>query len=421
MTIRRPNTHSLCDHRESLGAHIENHLGALVDLFKDLHAHPELSGEERRTSGIMAREMEQAGFNVTKGIGGYGVVGVLRNGDGPVVMIRADMDALPLVEETGLPYASKERVRTADGREVGVMHACGHDLHCTVLAGTAGYLSSVRDTWNGTILLVAQPSEERASGASKMIEDGLYTKFPRPDCGLALHVSPDLPVGHIGYREGVFSAGAESLDITVRGIGGHAAHPDRGRDPIVLAAHLILLFQTIITREVPAGRFGLITVGAIHGGTKHNAIPDQVHLLVNVRYFEPGVRDLILSSLMRICEHTARSYGIPEDRLPVIALQEESVPLLVNDPSLTARVIEVLGACLGKDRLCCMAPLTGSEDFGLFGSVNPPIPLCYLRLGTGVEQGVYLHSTRFCISPHDSIRNGVQVLSLAALSLLDSS
>ncbi len=412
--------HPICDCLGALDAHIEHHLASLVDLYKDLHAHPELSEEEIRTADVMAREMEHAGCDVSRGVGGYGVVGVLRNGVGPVVMIRADMDALPIEEETGLSYASRKKVRSRDGREVGVMHACGHDLHCTILAGTARFLSSVTGTWRGTILFIAQPSEERASGAIRMIEEGLYTRFGRPDCGLALHVSPDLPVGQVGYREGVFSAGAESLDITVRGIGGHAAHPDRARDPIVLAALLILQFQTIITREVPAGKFGLITVGAIHGGVKHNAIPDEVHLQVNIRYFEPSVRDLVLASIRRICEYTARSHGIPEDRLPVITFQPESVPPLENDPSLTAKVISVLAECLGKERLCRMAPLTGSEDFGFFGSVDPPIPLCYLRLGTGVKNGIYLHSSRFCVCPEDGIRNGVALMSLAALSLLQS-
>jgi len=413
--------YSPCDYNQSLDSHLDARLSLLVDLYKDLHAHPELSGEEVRTSGIMACEMESAGFTVTREVGGHGVVGVLRNGDGPVVMIRADMDGLPLEEETGLPYASREKALTHDGREVGVMHACGHDLHCTVLAGTAHFLSSVLDMWSGTVVLIAQPSEETVSGAERMIADGLYTRFPRPDCGLALHASPDLPPGHVGYREGVFSAGAESLDILVHGIGGHAAHPDQGRDPIVLAAQLILQFQTIITREVPAGEFGLITVASIHGGTKHNTIPDQVHLRVNIRYFERRVRDLILSSIARMCEYTARSAGIPGDRLPLLTFQNESVPPLENDPALTTGVIAALTLYLGADHIHRMAPLTGSEDFGLFGKVSPPIPLCYLRLGTGHEKGAYLHSTRFSLSPVEGIRNGMTVLSIAALSVLTAS
>lgn len=413
--------HAPCRVAGSLGQHLKTRLPGLVDIYKDLHANPELSGEEIRTSAVMAREMGSAGFEVTEGVGGHGVVGVLGNGNGPVVMIRADMDALPLDEETGLPYASARKAVNGDGREVGVMHACGHDLHCTILAGTAQFLSSVRDTWSGTVVLVAQPSEETVSGASRMVADGLYTRFPRPDCGIALHVSPDLPSGHIGYREGVFSAGAESLDIIVRGIGGHAAHPDRGRDPVVLAAQLVLQFQTIITREVPAGKFGLITVGSIHGGTKHNAIPDRVLLQVNIRYFEPEVRDLILSSIARVCEHTARSAGIPEDRLPVIRIQQESVPPLENDPALTSRIVAALAACLGLERVHRMAPLTGSEDFGLFGEVEPPIPLCYIRLGTGDQEGVYLHSARFSVVPEEGIRDGITAMSVAALEVLGNS
>jgi hippurate hydrolase len=411
---------SPCDHLLSISTYLEEYLPSLVSLYMDLHAHPELSGQEVRTSWLVAREMESAGFRVARGIGGHGVVGVLENGDGPVVMIRADMDALPLEEATGLPYASRERSTTPDGKEVGVMHACGHDLHCTVLLGTAHLLSRTRGEWSGTVVLVAQPSEETVSGAERMIQDGLYTRFPRPDCALSLHVSPDLPPGHIGYREGVFTAGAESLDIIVRGIGGHAAHPDQCRDPIVLSAQLILQFQTIITREVPAGDFGLITVASIHGGTKHNAIPDEVHLQANIRFFNPEVRDMILSSIERVCEHAARSAGIPEDRLPVITLMKESVPPLRNDPELTAKVIAALIPCFGTDRVHRIAALTGSEDFGLFGDVRPPIPLCYLRLGTGARDGAYLHSPRFCLDPNESTRNGVTAMSLAALASLNS-
>ena len=408
------------DHLPSLSLYLEEDLPSLVSLYMDLHAHPELSGHEVRTSGIIAGEMENAGFRAARGIGGHGVVGVLVNGEGPVVMIRADMDALPLEEATGLAYASRERGTTPDVKEVGIMHACGHDLHSTVLVGTARLLARIRGEWSGTVVLVAQPSEETVSGAQRMIQDGLYTRFPRPDCALSLHVSPDLPPGHIGYREGVFTAGAESLDITVRGIGGHAAHPDRCRDPIVLSAQLILQFQTIITREVPAGEFGLITVASIHGGTKHNAIPDEVHLQANIRFFDPRVRDLILSSIARVCEHAARSAGIPQDRLPVITLMEESVPPLKNDPGVTARVIAALIPCFGQDCIHRIPALTGSEDFGLFGDVCPPIPLCYLRLGTGSVGGAYLHSPRFCLDPDGSIRNGVTAMSLAALACLAS-
>jgi len=407
-----------CDFMQSLDEYLRDHIPELVALYRDLHAHPELSGQEARTSTVIATEMGSAGFRVTRGIGGHGVVGVLENGIGPVVMIRADMDALPIDEDTGLSYASLERAVAPDGKEVGVMHACGHDLHCTVLAGTAHYLSGIRDHWTGTVVLVAQPSEEKGSGAQGMIDDGLYTRFPRPDCALSFHVSPELPAGHVGYREGVFTAGSESLDIIVRGIGGHAAHPDRCRDPIVLAAQLILQFQTIITREVPSGEFGLITVAAVHGGTKHNSIPDQVNLQVNIRFFSRAVRDLILDSIARVCEHSARSMGMPEDRLPVITLIDESVSPIENDPELTSGIISALAPCVGRDRIHRMAPLTGSEDFGLFGEVSPPVPLCYLRLGTGSLGEIYLHSPRFSLDPEDCTRNGVVVMSLAALSVL---
>lgn len=405
-----------CNILACVQSYIDEILPPLVSLYQDLHEHPELSGQEIRTSARMERELSDLGFRTIGGVGGCGVVGVLSRGEGPVVMIRADMDALPITEETDLPYASRVRTREASGREVGVMHACGHDLHMAVLVGTAKVLSQCLHCWSGTLVLVCQPSEETVSGAEKMLNDGLYARFPRPDYALALHAGPDLAPGILGFRGGVFSAGAVSLDIRVRGIGGHAAHPERTRDPVVLVSQMVLSFQTIVSRELAPGEFGVVTVGSIHGGTKHNAIPDEVVLQVNIRYFREPVRDLLLTSIRRIAEFAARTAGVPEDRLPVIAVADESVPPLENDPSLTDRVMSILARSLGPDRIVTIDPLYGSEDFGLFGRVEPPVPLCYFRLGTG--GGAYLHNSRFTILPGESIRDGVIAMSLAAAGLL---
>ena len=398
---------------------IDSEYPSLLALYQDLHAHPELSGQESRTADRFAGELERAGCRVTRGIGGHGVVAVLANGEGPVLLVRADMDALPVREETGLPYQSRVKMRDAHGREVDVMHACGHDIHMTALIGAARVLARMRDRWSGTLLLVGQPSEESVSGAARMIADGLYSRFPRPDAGIALHVAPDLPAGTIGYREGIFSAGSESIDIVIPGIGGHAAHPDQTRDPVVIAAQVILAFQNIVSRELPPLEFGIITVASVHGGLKHNAIPDEVMLQVNIRYFKKPVRDLLLNAIRRVTEGVVRSAGLPAGRIPVISLLPESVPPMTNDPALTTRIAGSLTHVLGADRVHRIDPLTGSEDFGVFGFGEPPLPLCYFRVGCGDGTGScgYLHSSRFSPSPA-VIRDATRSLVIAALEIL---
>ncbi|MDD1661649.1 MAG: amidohydrolase, partial [Methanomicrobiales archaeon] len=267
----------------------------LEGLYRDLHASPELSGQEKETAARIAGELRRAGLEVHTGIGGHGIVGVLANGPGPAVMIRSDMDALPVEEKTGLPYASTVRVGVETRAvKVGVMHACGHDLHMTVMVGAVRLLAAVQDTWSGTLLAVGQPAEETGAGARAMVRDGIFTRFPRPAAALALHVDPNIPAGKIGYRPGIISAGSSSLDLTVRGIGGHAAHPHQAIDPVVLSARVILALQTLVSRETDPREMAVLTVGAIHGGTKHNAIPDEVVLRVNIRYNSDAVRDRML-------------------------------------------------------------------------------------------------------------------------------
>jgi amidohydrolase len=391
----------------------------LLQLYQELHAHPELSGQEEWTSDRLASELTAAGFTVTRGIGGHGIVGILTRGKGPVLMIRADMDGLPVREETALPYRSRVRARDSYGREVDVMHACGHDLHMAAFIGAARALAG-REDWSGTLVLVGQPSEETVTGAARMIADGLFERFPRPDAAIALHVAPELPSGTIGWRDGIISAGGESLDIVVSGVGGHAAHPERARDPVVLAAQIILAFQTIVSREVPPGELGIITVASVHGGIKHNAIPDEVMLQVNIRYFRKAIRDLLLNAIKRVAEGLAMSAGLSPALFPRIALLPQSVPPMTNDRSLTSKVTEAFSLVYGEGHVIRIEPVTGSEDFGIFGLVEPRIPLCYFRVGCGDECGScgFLHSSRFS-PPPEVIRHAAGALIIAATAILD--
>ena len=402
----------------------------LEGLYRDFHAHPELSGREEETAARMAEELRRSGLAVHTGIGGHGVVGVLANGPGPAVMIRSDMDALPVEEKTGLPYASTVRVGVETRAvKVGVMHACGHDLHMAVMAGAVRLLAAVRDSWSGTLLAVAQPAEETGAGARAMVRDGIFTRFPRPAAALALHVDPNIPAGKIGYRPGIISAGSSSLDITVRGIGGHAAHPHQAIDPVVIAARLILALQTLVSRETDPREMAVLTVGAIHGGTKHNAIPDEVVLRVNIRYNSDAVRDRLLSSIDRMARGIALSAGVPDDLMPVIRRPGEATPPMVNDPDLTERVRAGLVPVLGEENVICIPQLTGSEDFSVFGNGDPPVPICYLRLGAADPRELeesrrtgrdlpYLHNSRFAPPPDPTIRTGAIAMAAAVATLL---
>jgi len=402
----------------------------LESLYRDLHARPELSGQEKETAARMAGELRRAGLDVHTGIGGHGVVGVLANGPGPAVMIRSDLDALPVEEKTGLPYASTVRVGVETRAvKVGVMHACGHDLHMTVMVGAVRLLAAVKDTWSGTLLAVGQPAEETGAGARAMIRDGIFTRFPRPAAALALHVDPNIPAGKIGYRPGIISAGSTSLDITVRGIGGHAAHPHQTIDPVVLSARVILALQTLVSRETDPREMAVLTVGAIHGGTKHNAIPDEVVLRVNIRYNSDAVRDRMLSSIGRMVRGIALSAGVPDDLAPVVRRPGEATPPMTNDPDLTERVRAGLVPVLGEENVICIPQLTGSEDFSNFGNGDPPVPICYLRLGAAdpgeLEESrrtgrdlPYLHNSRFAPPPDPTIRTGAVAMAAAVATLL---
>jgi len=380
---------------------------SLLVLYRDLHAHPELSGEETETAGRLSSALSAAGCSVTAGIGGHGLVGVLENGTGPVVMLRADMDALPIPEETRLPYAS---------RRPGIMHACGHDLHMTALVGAARLLAALRDHWSGTVLFVCQPAEEIVAGARLMIADGLFSRFPKPDCAVAVHVGPDLPAGTVGSRSGILSAGGESIDLIVRGVGGHAAHPDRTRDPVVLAAQTVLALQTIRSREIDPNEFFILSTGSIHGGRKHNAIPDEVALKMSMRYHDRAVRDQGLAAIRRIAAGTAAAAGIPPDLMPAVTVIDESVPPLITDAALTQRCSTAIRGCLGAESVVTIPPLSGSEDFAVFGEAG--VPLAYFRVGTKEEggNGAYLHSSRFAPPAEATVRTGSIVLAVSTLA-----
>jgi hippurate hydrolase len=403
-------------------------LDALLGHYRHLHENPELSLQERNTSAYLAEQLNAAGFEVTTGVGGHGLVAALRNGDGPVILFRADMDALPVEEQTGLPYRSTVRAINSAGEDVPVMHACGHDIHMTVLLGIARQMAAERDRWNGTLLLIAQPAEEIGAGARAMLEDGLYERFPVPDYNLAFHVSPDLPAGRIGYVSGYALANVDSVDITVYGRSGHGAFPHKTKDPIVIAARIVLALQTIVSRELSPLDNAVVTVGSIHGGTKHNIIPDAVALQLTVRSYSDETRDFLLRRIREISQGIARSAGMPEDRLPRISVRDEYTPAVYNDPDLLDRIVPVLNSTLGGNSLAAVDPVMGGEDFARYGRTEERIRGVLLWLGT-VNAAQYqatqasgealpgLHSSRFAPDAGPTIATGVRAMRAVLLDL----
>lgn len=395
----------------------------LLALYTDLHAHPELSFQEKETAARVAKELKAAGAEVTTGVGKLGVVGVLKNGAGKTVLVRSDMDALPVTEATGLTYASKVTTKDDEGNAVGVMHACGHDMHMTCLVGVARWLNDHRDRWSGTVVLIGQPAEERVGGAKEMLADGLYTRFPKPDYALALHVAHDLETGKIGYRSGPAMASSTSVDIIVRGKGGHGAMPHNTVDPIVLAAALILDMQTIVSREVKPIDPAVITVGSIHGGTKHNIIPGEVHMQLTLRAFKDDVRDHLIEGIKRRATALAKAHRAPP---PVVEISD-GTPATINSPALVAQVVPFLTRELGEANVEEVEPTMGAEDFGLFGQGG--VPTFMFRLGTIPPAKIAaakskdeplpsLHSSLYFPDPVPSLRIGVRAMSSAVVGLL---
>jgi amidohydrolase len=395
-------------------------------LYKQLHANPELSLQEVQTAARIARELKEAGFTVTEKVGGQGVVGVLENGKGPTVLVRADMDALPIVENTGLEYASKVRTKDARGGDVGVMHACGHDVNMTCLVGTARILAGMKDKWSGTLVFIGQPAEEIGAGAKAMLADGLFKRFPRPDYCLALHADARYAHGHVNYRSGQMQANVDSVDITIRGRGGHGAAPHTTIDPIVLAARLILDLQTISSRERDPLDAAVVTVGSIHGGTKHNIIPDEVKLQLTVRTTTDATRQAVLAAIERKAKAAAEGAGAPE---PLIKLDLESyTPALVNNPELTKRMAAVLNETLGKDRVHERRMSLGGEDFSRYAREG--VPSFYFFVGSAPPELIaeaaqpdgrrlaLTHSERYFPVPEPTIKTGVLSMTSAVLSLV---
>ena len=400
----------------------------LVNLYKELHANPELSFKEERTSKKLANILKNLGLEVTENFGGYGVVALLKNGEGKTIMLRADMDGLPVKELTGAPYASKTKSFNQVGDEVFTMHACGHDIHMTSLIGTVINLLEKKDKWQGTLMINLQPAEEVSGGARNMIKEGIFEKFPRPDFNLAFHVSADLPAGKVGYVPGWAMANVDSMDITIKGVGGHGAYPHTTKDPIVMASQLINNLQTIVSREIAPIEAAVVTVGSIHGGTKHNVIPSEVRLQLTLRSYTDEVRNQTISTIRRMARGLAEANGLSKESYPEIRLKDEYTPALFNNLELTEKVRTSFESALGKENVLKLSPVMGGEDFGMYGRVEPIIPTALFWLGA-VNKKVYdtslreniglpsLHSAYFLPDPEPTISTGVKAMSTAIIDL----
>lgn len=404
---------------------LDTEVPSLSKLYTHLHTHPELAFAEEQTAARMAKELTQIGFEVTTKVGGHGVVGVFKNGAGPTIMVRTDMDALPITEKTGLSYASKVRSRDAEGKDVGVMHACGHDMHMTCWVGTARTLVALKNQWQGTLVFIGQPAEEVGGGARRMINDGLFKRFPRPDYCLGLHCAPNMPHGTIGYADGLLLANVDTVDITVRGVGGHGSAPHTTIDPIVIAARIVLDLQTLVSRERNPQDAAVVTVGSIHGGTKHNIIPSEVKLQLTVRSFKEDVRLALLEGIQRISKAAAMAAKAPE---PIIRIEADDwCPALYNTPALAKKTAAVFREALGKDNIREIPPIMGGEDFSRYGRAG--VPIFFYFLGTA-DPSKYeaakkggpplpgMHSELYFPVIEPSIRTGVTSMSVAVLNLL---
>lgn len=395
----------------------------LLALYQQLHAAPELSFQEEKTAARIADELRKTGAEVTERIGRHGVVGLLRNGPGPVVLVRTDLDALPVTEATGLPIASKVVAKDKQGNDVGVMHACGHDVHMTCLVGTARYLAANKDSWRGTVMLIGQPAEEIGAGATAMLKDGLFTRFPKPDYGLALHVDAQMATGKVGYRAGYFLANVDSVDITMRGKGGHGAYPQTTIDPIVQAAHLVIDLQTIVSRENSPFDPVVITVGSIRGGNKHNIIPNECRLQLTVRSYTEKVRQKLHEAIRRKARAVAAGAGAPE---PAIEFSD-ATPATFNDERLVERLVPVFRKALDDDNVLPVDLSMGGEDFSQFGLAG--VPIFMFRLGSIAPERIAasqkegkplpsLHSAEYAPEPRATIATGIMAMSAAVIDLL---
>lgn len=423
--------------QQSLDAMVDPEIARLVATYKMLHAAPELSHHEEKTAAFVAAQLRSLGFTVTERVGkydrpewtSYGVVAVMKNGDGPTVLVRTELDALPVEEKTGLPYASAVKTKNDAGQDVSVMHACGHDIHLTSFLGTAKMLAGLKDQWHGTLVMIGQPAEETVDGSKAMLADGLYTRFPKPDFAIALHDSAEVEAGKVTYFPGYAMASSTSVDLVIRGLGGHGARPETTKDPVVIAAQMVLALQTIVSRENSPLDPAVVTVGSIHGGTKRNIIPDEVMLQLTIRTYKEEVRQHILASIERIAKNLALAAGVPADRAPTLkVIESENAPSTFNDPELTERIAGAIGRTIGKDNVVKAQPLMVSEDFGRL-SLDHQIPAFMFWLGAVEPSRVAasqksgkplpsLHSSLFEPLPEPTLRTGVKAMTAAVLELM---
>jgi len=408
----------------------------LLATYKNLHEHPELSEREKQTSAFVADALRKAGYTVTENVGkytdgrqAYGVVALMKNGSGPTVLVRSELDALPVEEKTGVAYASHARSKNQAGDDVGVMHACGHDIHMSTLIGTAETLAKLKDRWHGTLMFVGQPAEETVTGAQAMLNDNLYARFGKPDYAIAIHDDGNLEAGKVGVVSGPALAAVSSVDVTMRGVGSHGARPEASKDPIVLSAEYILAIQTIVSRQIPPQDPAVVTVGAIHGGTKRNIIPDEVKMNLTIRSFSDEVQKQILADLKRTADGIAMAGGVPADRMPVVTIMAENSPVTYNNPELADRLRAVCVRTVGAGNVVKTRPEMVSEDFGQFGLEGHQIPTVMLRLGAVAPEKVAeskstgkplpsLHSAYFIPDPEPTIRTGVLVMTSSVLDLM---
>jgi hippurate hydrolase len=420
----------------SLSASVERQLPALTETYKYLHRNPELSHHEEKTSALLAAELRKLGYTVNERVGkyadgsqAYGIVAILENGTGPRVLVRTDMDALPVVEKTGLDYASTVRSTNAQGQDVGVMHACGHDIHMTVLLGVAHEMADRKSQWQGTLMLIGQPSEETIDGARAMLADGLYQRFGKPGFVLSEHDDSTHAAGSVALKSGPMLASSTSIDVTMRGVGAHGSAPQLSKDPVLMAAEFVVLAQSIVARQIDPQQPAVLTVGMIHGGAKRNIIPEEVTMGLTLRTYSDKVRDQIIADVRRTADGIASGYGVPQDRMPVVTVsQTEITPVESNDPALTERMRKVAISALGPDHVDAADSVMGSEDVGLF-SLDSKIPAMMFRLGAAdpaklahaQETGVPLpgpHSPLFAPVYAPTIKTGVTAMTAMALNLL---
>jgi hippurate hydrolase len=413
----------------SLPESIQADMPMLMNLYRDLHAHPELSMMEVRTPALLAGKMRELGFDVTEHVGKTGVVAVMKNGPGPVLLIRADMDALPVKEQTGLPFASKVRAKSLAGVETDVMHACGHDTHITTWLATGRRLAAMKDQWSGTIVMILQPGEELVMGAKAMLDDGLFTRFPKPDYLLAFHDSASLPAGVIGVTPGYALANVDTVNIDVKGVGGHGAYPQNTKDPIVLGSQIVLALQTLVSRENDPLEPAVVTVGSFHSGTKSNIISDEAKLALTVRSYTPETRKLLLDGIRRIARGEAIAAGLPEDKMPVVEIEQPSADATFNTPLLSDRLLKLFGTHFGKDRVEQTKSIMAAEDFGRFWLADKTKQSVIFWVG-GVPKAKWdavkgdtlklpaLHSPLWAPDAEAVISTATEAMTVAALDIL---